>query len=246
MQKMFYKKNKLYNELYDAIGFNRYEKSIISIIGGGGKTTTFSTLIDEFLARNKKVICMTSTNMFYPEKKVFSDISDEFLNAIENDNEIWIGRKVINQHSGRSKLTTPHDEMINFSKKTSINMIVEADGSKGKPLKLQREHEPAILTDSNIVISIVGLDAYNKPIKDVGFKCENVARYLNKELEDLVTIDDIVNIVINKEKGLTKGVEKNMEHIILLNKVDNDELFNIGCEIADLLSPKTVILAKQI
>ena len=115
------------------------EPGITAIIGSGGKTTLMMTLAQE-LSRRGTVIITTSTKIYPPEG----------IPVLPGDDEIALQRSlraapllcVASRHP-TGKLAAPD---ISFSRlsELAIYVLVEADGSKGLPLKAHAPHEPVI------------------------------------------------------------------------------------------------------
>jgi probable selenium-dependent hydroxylase accessory protein YqeC len=52
------------------------------------------------------------------------------------------------------------------SKGQNLPLLIEADGSRQKPLKAPAEHEPPIPDFSDVVIYVAGLSALGKPLHE--------------------------------------------------------------------------------
>ena len=138
------------------------EPGITAIIGSGGKTTLMMTLAQE-LSRRGTVIITTSTKIYPPEG----------IPVLPGDDEIALQRSlraapllcVASRHP-TGKLAAPDISFSRLSELASY-VLVEADGSKGLPLKAQAPHEPVIPEESNQVICVVGADGFYKPVREV-------------------------------------------------------------------------------
>lgn len=100
-------------------------------------------------------------------------------------------------------------------------MLIEADGSRQKSLKVPEEWEPAIPSFANVVISVVGLDCLGKPICETTHRMERTSEFLKKRMDAPVTEEDIVKIA-SSIHGLFKNVE-NRVYRVYLNKSDTLE-----------------------
>ena len=109
-------------------------------------------------------------------------------------------------------------------------IIVEADGSKMKPIKAPRKGEPLIPRSTSIVIGVVGLDAFGKPIdKETVHRVEQFLEVTEGKPGETIDEAAIVNLVLH-EKGLFKNAE-GMKKYLLLNKADNEELVSVAAAI---------------
>ena len=97
-------------------------------------------------------------------------------------------------------------------------MLIEADGSRQKPLKVPAEWEPMIPSFADLVISVVGLDCLGKPICETTHRMERTSEFLKKSIHAPVTEDDIVKIA-GSIHGLFKDVAGRV-YRVYLNKAD--------------------------
>lgn len=106
----------------------------------------------------------------------------------------------------------------------SIPLLIEADGSRGKPLKAWAGHEPPIPSFAEMVVQVVGLTGLGKMLDD-----ENVHRpEIFSRLGGLppgqpVTPDSLIRVLTHVEGGL-KNIPAHTRRIALLNQADTSEL----------------------
>ncbi|GAV26504.1 hypothetical protein ciss_24370 [Carboxydothermus islandicus] len=132
----------------------------IWLTGGGGKTSLMY-----YLARcqNGPLILTTSTKLAYPprEELPFYRVQnlEEALLLVKEERKILVGSRV-----EKEKIIgfTP-EELDAFYRQYRIPLVIEADGSNRRPLKIHWAHEPALPDVPETVIAVVGLSALNKP-----------------------------------------------------------------------------------
>ena len=156
------------------------QKGITAIIGGGGKTTLMLTLA-QALSRQGRVIVTTSTRIFPPEGIPVVFDRQEAEEAFRRDAVVCLaspteGRKLASPQGGFEALLTLADYVL-----------VEADGSKGLPLKAHAAHEPVIPAGSNQVICVVGADGFGKPVAQVCHRPELYAALIGGSPQTVVT-----------------------------------------------------------
>lgn len=204
---------------------------VISVVGAGGKTSTIEYLINEYVHIREKAIVSTTTHMFQPEN--YSWCKEESMESLDKyldeNNVVWLGIPCDN-----GKMKSPDLSILYSVGQKRIPLIIEADGSKRFPFKVPSEKEPVILEGSNIVIGVLGMDALGKPMKEVCFRYELAMKLLNKTADSLITSEDYVNIILNNA-GLRKGIKNDMKYIVILNKVDNEEIEKEAILIRDML-----------
>lgn len=232
---MFVNKNKCYKNIFEIIDIQKND--VISIVGGGGKTTTIESLSNELNSRNIGHIIMTTTNMLVPNDKVYNDI-DDIRNSFSNKG-IWVGNIV--EKADKKKLSIPSDEVLNFIlNELKCPILIEADGTKHKPIKINREYEPVILKETTKVISVLGIDVFSDTIKNVAHRYDELALFLDKSEDEFLTEDDIINIIHNHNCGLSKGVLSYMKQFVLINKCDTKELQDKAAKLIDNIKVNTI------
>ncbi len=103
-------------------------------------------------------------------------------------------------------------------------ILVEADGSKRKPIKAPADYEPVIPSSTTAVIGVIGLDALGKPIDDDTVHRSSIFCSLTGSTAgDLLGPENIVKL-IRADAGLFKNAPGAAEKIVLLNKADTDAL----------------------
>ena len=95
---------------------------------------------------------------------------------------------------------------------------MEADGAKRLPLKVPAQWEPVIPEIAEVVVGVIGLDCIGKNISDTAHRPNDVADFLGKCVEDVVTWEDAARIAVS-EKGLRKDVG-GRKFLVYLNKAD--------------------------
>lgn len=224
----------------------KYEKTVlISVIGGGGKTTFIESMANH-CKKKSSVLITTTTAMFYPcasiDEYYFGEDFD-FLLFNRNEKKInhceGLYSKIINTDYGDKAIGLSVDKLDALSSLNVFDLIlVEADGAKRKPLKAYAMHEPVIPKSSQIVVVVMGLKALDQPI-DEGLihRSELFCKLVGKDEGALVSIEDYIN-AFNGEEGFLKGVPEASRIIVLLNQsdllLDNGNLDKAILELDDI------------
>jgi probable selenium-dependent hydroxylase accessory protein YqeC len=248
--------------LIDALKIEINKKNIISFVGGGGKTSSIYKLGEELKELGKKVIITTTTRMFMPESNtVITGKKEDIIKLLNDKNMITVGllcdekneKFDYNKLKDGSSLESCEEhiprKISGVSKEIAESFIeiadfvlVEADGAKGLSLKVPAEHEPVILTKSNLVIGVCGIDAVGKKIKEICHRSNLVSRFLNTDEEHIINAWDVAKILAS-----TKGQRKDVRcpYKVIINKADTImELENakkISKELSDLGINETII-----
>ena len=191
---------------------------VTAIIGGGGKTTLLRTLAEE-LSAQARVIVATSTKMRVPDWcPVLLDASlREVKAALAESPVVCVGR--IRESTG--KLDAPN---LPFDALAALAdyVLVEADGSKGLPLKAHAPHEPVIPECASNVICVVGIDGVDKPISQVCHRAERYAQLVGTSVDSLVTLQMVADVL----------EAEHLHQVVYINKVETDAEWGAAREIA--------------
>lgn len=195
---------------------------ICSVVGGGGKSS-FILKASSFLRRQGvRFIVSTTTKMWLWQ---VSDIGDVIaLTEIFKSNIAKFGTRghfcVVGSVTGEKvKGLSIKEACTLFSLFPEHRILLEADGSKGMPLKGHLKGEPVIPDASGLVVGIIGLDSLGRAVKEVVFRPEEFARLYNVDLSDKIGLD-LIMWHINHPLGLFKGAPQNAKRLVIFNKLD--------------------------
>ena len=213
---------------------------VASLVGAGGKTTAMFKLARELSAMREACIFVTATTHLgawqiplADHHIIAKDASD--LKALPPAGVILITGEVENDR------TKPVDENVlnrlhEHSKDKSIPLLIEADGSRQKPLKAPATHEPPIPEFTDIVVHVSGLSALNQPL------AENTVQRADifSELSGLAMGENVATEALAKylmhPSGALKNIPQNAKRVALLNQADTPGLLSIGGELARSIS----------
>ena len=128
---------------------------IVSLVGGGGKTTLLYAMADHCARKGWQVLVTTTTHIRQPAACYAPD--DAALTAL------WqAGRyAVIGTPAENGKLTLPPPQLLRRMAQADA-VFIEADGAKHYPCKVPAAHEPVLLPQSDIVLALAGLSALDR------------------------------------------------------------------------------------
>lgn len=203
-----------YERVCEAVGMNLAHERIVSFVGAGGKTTLVYRLAEELAALGARVLVTTTTKMMEPEK--------DFL-AWEDAKRIsWTGRVLtVGVRCGNGKIRGIPPEQYPRILRMTDYLIVEADGAKHKNIKIPAAHEPVIFPGTDRVIGVIGFSCVGETIAEAGFRPEELAGFLGKEIDSTITCGDVVKIAQSRE-GLQKSVD--CPSVVILNQYPREEV----------------------
>ena len=210
------------------------KKHIISLVGGGGKTTIMYELAGVFAKQGKKVVCMTTTHILKHKQcyfdfqqghcEIFSTIANSepiYANSFRALEALWQQGKyavVGEEETNSSKLVLPAPSMLKNILQSSELVLIESDGAKHLPCKLPAHHEPVLLQESDIVVAVVGLDALGKSLDEVCFRWQLGEKIFASSCNSLMDEPKLTQLLLS-EQGARKNVG-NRDFYIALNKCD--------------------------
>lgn len=214
----------------------RRRSPVISVVGAGGKTTVLHRLAEESVSGGKKVVVTTSTHIVDEEAEYFlSDPSvEQIRKCLEQFRQVWAGMP-----APGGKLKGLAQPVFAEILKWDLPVLVEADGARKMPLKVPAEHEPAIPEETTHVLSVYGLDAVGKPLKEVCFRCGLACPILKKNDTDTVTAEDIA-LLAASELGGRKRCPREAAYTVILNKADDPVRREYALAIGRLLEARGI------
>lgn len=170
---------------------------VISFVGAGGKTTLIYVLAEELAAMGYRVLVTTTTHMKKPEQN-YREWGSGI--KIEHGQALTVG---VSCEDG--KIRGIEEETYGKFFESADFIIIEADGSKGMPLKVPAGHEPVLPEETDLVVGVLGFQSVGKTICETAHRIADVAAFLKKEKTDMVTVQDLETISFSKN-GLMKNV----------------------------------------
>lgn len=152
---------------------------ITAVIGGGGKTSLLRTLGRELSRRHRVVLCTTTKIYPFPDLPCartaaqLADLAQEPLICTGTD-------------APGGKLTVPPVSLAELAQAYDY-VLVEADGSAGRPMKAHAPHEPVIPPESRRRLLVVGASGFGRPIEAAAHRPERYAALAGAALADPVT-----------------------------------------------------------
>ena len=115
-----------------------------------------------------------------------------------------------------------------FTDERRIPLLIEADGSRQKPLKAPADHEPAIPHFVPQVLVVAGLSALGKPLTtDWVHRPERFGAITGLEPGDEITPNALAQLLLHPQGGL-KNIPPGARVMALLNQADSQELREVA------------------
>lgn len=216
-----------------AFPFLKEKGHVVSLVGGGGKTTILYRLAEHCASKGYRTLISTTTHMQQPEEKLW--VHDPAVLEMH-----WEKQKVavIGEACEGGKIRQPDAAVLEACMGEADIALIEADGAKGMPCKVPARWEPVILPQSDIVIGVMGLDAVGRPIEDVCFRLKETMELLKAERRHCLTPEDAA-CILSSERGTRKNAG-DREYYVVLNKCDDMERFRTGAQVLELLKERGI------
>ena len=115
------------------------------------------------------------------------------------------------------------DWLAQFCGYHSIPLLIEADGSRQKPLKAWAEHEPPIPPFVGLVVQVVGLTGLGKPLtEEYVHRAEIFSKASGIKIGEMITPESVVRVLTNAASG-RRNIPVRARSVVLLNQADTPE-----------------------
>jgi molybdenum cofactor cytidylyltransferase len=208
-------------------------QEVISFVGAGGKTTALFQLARKIAAGSSTLVTAT-THLGVWE----IPLADHHI-VISNPSDLQLPTGGVTLVTGKVEddKTKPVDEITlnwlrEISKSRHTSLLIEADGSRQKPLKAPAGHEPPIPDFTDTVVIVAGLSALGRPLSDdYVHRAEIFSQLSGLSINQTITSGAIIHMLTHPQGGL-KNILPHARRIIFLNQADTPELQSIGGRMA--------------
>lgn len=174
---------------------------VTAIIGGGGKTTMMYTLARE-LSVTGTVVCATTTRIFSPAHlPVLERVDRDVLKRLHC---VCAGTPALDSPG---KLAAPAQSIAELAALADY-VLVEADGSRGLPLKAHLPHEPVIPAEAGRTVVLTGASAFGRPVREAVHRPEVFCRMTGASPDSLVTPETAAALIKSENLGDTVFVNQ--------------------------------------
>ena len=162
---------------------------ILCLTGSGGKTTLAHHLA---AALPGKVIFCTTTRI-YPSDTLpvlMDPTAEQLAEALDRSRAVCVGSP-----APMGKLAAPSLPMA-VLRDLAPYVVVEADGSKGLPMKAHLPHEPVLPPERWKTLLLVGAGGFGKPIAEAVHRPEQFAKLCGADLPTPVTAPLLARVLL--------------------------------------------------
>lgn len=209
---------------------------VTAIIGSGGKTTLIEYLARQAVAAGEKAAIVTTTHMRLPQKhNGVGKREEEAISIMEEEGCVYCGSPA----QGKGKMIFPGDKLYRKLCEEADLILVEADGSRGLPMKVPDwPREPVIPENADEVDVVFGLTALGQPLAEVCQRWELGKRWIIGQESQPVTEELAVKFLINGYLLPVQKLSPEVTLTVILNQADTSERKEKGRRMARLLAEK--------
>jgi molybdenum cofactor cytidylyltransferase len=217
----------------------------VAFVGAGGKTTALFQLAREL---PPPVIVTATTHLHVDQIKLtdshwIGENPADLAILEENLRGVMLVTGPIegNRTTGLNK--NSNEWLRAVCDRHALPLLIEADGSRQRPLKAPAMHEPVIPEFVETVVVVAGLSGLGKPLtEEFVLRPEIFSRLSDLAIEETITPEALVRVLTHSEGGL-KNIPAQARRVALLNQADSPELQSIGGKMArELLATFDAVL----
>jgi probable selenium-dependent hydroxylase accessory protein YqeC len=202
------------------------EREVVSLVGGGGKTSLMFTLAHELADSGKRVITTTTTHIIKPS-------AAESLCVILEENEDTLISRLCGELDRHNHVTVayissdgklkglPPETVDKIASMHLVDYIInEADGAACRPIKAPRAWEPVIPSCTTLAVAVAGMDALNVPLSSgIAFQTGLITGLTGVPEGGIITAEAI-STLLTHERGIIQYVPPSSRIVPFLNKAE--------------------------
>lgn len=238
---------------------NLSASDLVTVVGGGGKTTLIYRLAQELKAKlpsGSRVVVSTTTKMWLPQPgqvdqmawapgwaqllKLASQLRGEAPRGQPGGGQgvppSWfIGRKALPSRKVQGLPRFWVDELRRQMGQDGGAILVEADGAAGKPVKVPDWYEPQVPSASTVILVVAGINSLGLPLASRYVHRAKLARcHLRSSLPDRITPAALADLVAYQAHR-AQSMAPRARTMAVLNQVETPERLTWGREVAERL-----------
>lgn len=235
-------------QLFEA--FQPQKGEIIVITGGGGKTSLMYALGREAFRHGLRPVFTTTTKLLPPKT------CD--LEVIIVDQPSQLGEQLKEQSTkGRLQVVcsgiSPEGKLLGLQPRDIPRLLegeadlvlVEGDGSAGRPFKAPGLNEPVIPAVATLVVPVVGIDCLGRPLTaEFVHRPEKVEQLTGLQQGQPVT-PQVVAQVLTHPLGYGGNLPKDCRWLPFINKVENPDQLMQAREIVERMAIEKTFPARS-
>jgi probable selenium-dependent hydroxylase accessory protein YqeC len=220
---------------------------VVSVVGAGGKTTLVYRLAADARTAGLRVLVTTTTHMgTLPEATTGPVLveeeggrTEEVVAALAASGlATLLGRRL-----REDKLEGVAPERVDELCSSADLTLVEADGARGRSLKVPASHEPVLPRLTSLVVVVAALDVLGEPLTDDRIhRLDLVSAATGTTIGEAVDEDTVVSC-LRYARGYVSRLPAGARAAVFLNKVEDVERRAAALRIARRVVPPYGLVA---
>jgi len=210
--------------LLQALGLGRSD--VVAVAGAGGKTTLVYRLAGEARDAGLRVLVTSTTHMGTLPETITGPV---VLEEEEGDLGTRLGKvmretgyaTVLGRYVRPDKIEGLGAPRVDELVSRADLVVIEADGARGRSLKVPASHEPVIPRSTTVLVVVAALDVLGQPLDDARVhRLELVAAATGKQAGQAVDEEAVVAALSHAE-GYPARVAPGVRAAVFLNKAED-------------------------
>ncbi|MDY0287581.1 MAG: selenium cofactor biosynthesis protein YqeC [Sphaerochaeta sp.] len=203
----------------------------IALTGSGGKTTAMVALANHYAQKGKRVLLSTTTKLLLPRDCEYG-CDTYFLDDRALSYHPCQGERVFYAHRTYKAVAPPLKNIEALLDRYDV-LLLEADGSRGKGLKLHLDCDPVVPPFVTATLAILSLSLLGEPF---GENCFGSEHYRSEFPEESISLDLYRKLLEHGEGVLKRAQGKTL---VLCNQSSEQDVesYRKLCSLVSLLSP---------
>jgi len=216
--------------LVAALGLGR-EPELIAVVGGGGKSSLLFALAECLPGR---VVLTTTTRIFAAQMSRAEAVCTTSEVGWQERLDRFAGNLlIVGRVDGERAVGVAPELPATWLARPDVDwVVVEADGSRMRPVKAPAGHEPVVPEETGLFVCVVGIDALAEPIERVAHRPERVAELTGLAPSQHLTPEALGGL-LSSPRGGSKGAPPGARIAVLINKVESSAQRDAARRVAD-------------
>lgn len=208
-----------------------------ALVGAGGKTTVMALVAQNHAGSKRPVLLSTTTKLQRPcpvpgaALHTGPDPPGSFSGPL-----LWVG---ISVSGGRKWSAPPPGSFVRFFRENELyanhpfDVLIEADGSAGRPVKAPSDFEPVVPEWIDTVAAVMGLSALGRRVDGQSVhRLSEFERLTGAARGDLIGTENLLRLLTHSH-GTFKGARPGMRRLLILTQADDNPAYRSGITLAE-------------
>jgi molybdenum cofactor cytidylyltransferase len=214
----------------------------LALVGAGGKTTVLFAIARQYRG---PVLVTTTTHLAASQLA----LADRFFEIHRPEQLEQLGEKpgpgitlIVGPPAGEGRVSGLNPDSLDRTRiiadEWQVPLLIEADGSRMRPLKAPGEDEPAIPSFVDQVVIVAGMSGLGQPLTEKWVhRPERFAALAELTIGKPISIEPLARVLLHPEGGL-KNIPAGAQRSFLLTQADQPGLQSQAYSLAHELLPQ--------